>query len=366
MSFQSDDQHSSFRPVDMNHLDDQHRKAFIDQYSRRDFVRTAGSFASAGIVGALLADQVWAEEKNRPEPEQLVKKLYRSLTPSQKQEICFDWNHQDDRGLLRTHVSNNWSITDRRRLNVGGQFFTADQRDMIEAIFFGLYHPDWHDRIRKQLQDDAGGYGKQQTIALFGNPDDGKFELVMTGRHLTVRCDGNSAEHVAFGGPIFYGHAAQGFNEKPNHPGNVFWPQALQANKLYEMLDGKQREQALIKVAPFEWEVGFGGKDGKREGIQVTELAKDQKEHLQGVLATLLEPYRLSDREEAYQCLKDQGGLDSCSISFYQEGDLGNDGIWDIWRLEGPSFVWHYRGAPHVHVWVNIANDPNIDLNAAG
>ena len=56
----------------------------------------------------------------------------------------------------------------------------------------------------------------------------------MTGRHMTLRCDGNSTEHVAFGGPIFYGHAASGFNEKADHPGNVFWPQALAANKVYE------------------------------------------------------------------------------------------------------------------------------------
>ena len=59
-----------------------------------------------------------------------------------------------------------------------------------------------------------------------------KFELVMTGRHMTIRCDGDRAEHVAFAGPIFYGHAASGFNEKPNHPGNVFWHQALAANKV--------------------------------------------------------------------------------------------------------------------------------------
>ena len=41
---------------------------------------------------------------------------------------------------------------------------------------------------------------------------------------VTLRCDGDSAEHVAFGGPIFYGHAASGYNEKPNHPDNIFWP----------------------------------------------------------------------------------------------------------------------------------------------
>ena len=32
--------------------------------------------------------------------------------------------------------------------------------------------------------------------------------------------------------------------------------------------------------------------------------------------------------------------------------------------VEGPSFVWHYRGAPHVHVWVNVSADPSVKLNS--
>lgn len=50
---------------------------------------------------------------------------------------------------------------------------------------------------------------------------------------------------TAFGGPIFYGHAAEGFNEKPDHPGNVYWYQAKRANELFQALDGKQRKVAL-------------------------------------------------------------------------------------------------------------------------
>ena len=53
----------------------------------------------------------------------------------------------------------------------------------------------------------------------------------MTGRHMTLRADCNTEAHVAFGGPIFYGHAASGFNEEVHHPGNVFWHQAEEANK---------------------------------------------------------------------------------------------------------------------------------------
>ena len=77
------------------------------------------SLAAAGIVGGVLPNVSKGGDENAPQSEQLVKKLYESLTPEQKKHVCFDWDHKDDRGLLRTHVSNNWSITDRQRLNVG-------------------------------------------------------------------------------------------------------------------------------------------------------------------------------------------------------------------------------------------------------
>jgi hypothetical protein len=348
----------------------------VDQFgfNRRQFVRTVGAVAGASVLprfaSAAETDDV-EPRSEKPSSENLAAKLFHSLNDAQKKELCFDWDHKDDRGLLRTHVSNNWHITDRQRLNVGGSFFTKDQQELIEALFFGLYNPEWHDRIRKQLKDDAGGYGKQQTIAMFGQPGTEHFEFVMTGRHLTIRCDGNSTEHMAFGGPIFYGHAAQGFTEKADHPGNVFWPQALKANALFKMLDGKQRGQALVDRAPYESEVGFRSADDI-DGIRVTELAADQKEHLKGVLDLLIEPYREVDRREALSCLEARGGLDACRLAFFKNddagksADVGNDGVWDWWRLEGPAFVWNFRGLPHVHVWVNISDDPSVELNAVG
>jgi hypothetical protein len=38
--------------------------------------------------------------------------------------------------------------------------------------------------------------------------------------------------------------------------------------------------------------------------------------------------------------------------------------VWDNWRLEGPSFVFYFRGSPHVHMWVNIGSDAGVKLNA--
>jgi hypothetical protein len=247
---------------------------------------------------------------------------------------------------------------------INSDFYTAEQKDLIRKIFEGVVAPEWHKSFDKQLDDDCGGFGEEQSIAIFGNPGDGKFELVLTGRHMTLRCDGNSAENVAFGGPIFYGHAPTGGDEEADHRGNVFWPQALEANKVYAMLDGKQRKAAEVPVTPGEQKVAFQGKSGQFTGIPVTDLSSDQREQMQTTLKKLVEPFRKSDRQEAMKCLKTQGGLDACYLSFFTDKDIGNDKVWDNWRLEGPSFVWHFRGAPHVHVWVNVADSPEVKLNA--
>lgn len=328
-------------------------------FPRRNFLGAAAALAVGTQLGSIRA----ATESQGTESENLVVKLYESLSDTQKQEICFDWDYRDDRGVLRTHVANNWQITDPK---VASQFYTKDQQELIEAIFWGLYNQEWHGRIRKQLLDDAGGYGKEQSIALFGTPGKGPFEFVMTGRHLTIRCDGNSVEHAAFGGPIFYGHAAQDFNESPLHEDNVYWHQAVKANGLFAMLDGKQRGKALIQRTVGESTIHFRNGKSALTGLPLADCSPDQLRHAEEVLASLVEPYRATDQAEVAKCLAAQGGLKACHLSFYADTDLGNDGVYDVWRLEGPAFVWHYRGNPHVHVWVNVADNPNFEITARG
>jgi hypothetical protein len=332
------------------------------ELDRRHFLAAAGAAAVAGALPAVARAK--DEASTGKTPETLVKSLYDSLSESQKKVVAFAWDHQDEKlGLLRTRVSNNWHITQPQ---ISGDFYTKDQQEMARAIYEGLFQPDWVKHIDKQLQDDNGGkkWGAAQNIAIFGKPGEDKFELVMTGRHMTVRVDGNSIDHMAFGGPVFHGHAASGFNEKVGHPGNIWWTQAIEANKVYTMLDGKQREKALVAQLPNEQSVGFRGADGKFPGIAVTDLTSDQKEQVQKTLQKCLEPYRNADRDEALDCLKKQGGLDKCALAFYAAGDLGDDSEWDNWRLEGPAFVFYFRGTPHVHMWMNIGADPSVKLNA--
>lgn len=335
---------------------------------RRQFLKGVSIAAAAAVSGSPLWAASTASAAPLPfsTPESDVKALFETLTPKQKETVCFDWDYKDPtRGLLRTHVSNNWHIT---KPAIDSPFYTKEQRDLILQIFKGVFNPDWHAKFFKQLKDDTDGkpWGADQNIAIFGKPGTNQFEFVMTGRHMTIRADGNSESHVALGGPIFHGHAASGANEKVHHPGNVFWHQAMLANKVYDMLSGKQQKEALVKKRPAESAVAFRGPTGKFPGIPLTELSKDQREGVQKVLTSLVEPYRKEDQDEVMACLKAQGGLDKCSLAFYQEGDIGDDNEWDNWRIEGPAFVWYFRGHPHVHIWINVADDPNVTLNARG
>ena len=161
---------------------------------------------------------------------------------------------------------------------------------------------------------------------------------------------------MAFGGPIFYGHAAKGFYEKPGHEGNAYWFQAKRANEVFQALDGRQRELALLGDARDEAgnkTIKLTGKTKGLEGIPMTELSADQKGLVRLVLADLLKPFRKEDAAETLKLIE-AAGFDHLHMAFYKNHDVGEDGVWDVWQIEGPSMVWYFRGDPHVHCWAHI------------
>ncbi len=137
-----------------------------------------------------------AQPKPRAHLNPLVKVLYEKLNDKQRQSVCFDWEHNDSKlGLLRTRVANNWHIT---KPNLNSEFFTAEQRDLVRKIFEASWMPTGYRSSTSSLKMTAVALRRTKNIAIFGKPGDGNFEFVLTGRHMTLRCDGNSAESVAF------------------------------------------------------------------------------------------------------------------------------------------------------------------------
>ena len=316
---------------------------------RRRFLRTAAT-GLAAAAGTGLVAHTFGAAPVVADSETLATQLYGSLSEAQRQDLCFDFEHP-----LRAQVDNNWMIT-KRSIH---EALSADQQDLVRQIFRALHRPEHADAMMRQMVEDSEGKGFEAgtSVALFGKPGTGKFEFVLTGRHCTRRCDGDSVAGTAFGGPIFYGHqAGPKDQERPDHPGNVFWYQAKRANEVFQALDGRQRAIALLagggRGEQAADTVKLAGRGKPLPGIRVGDLARDQRGLVRGVLKDLLAPFRAVDADEALKLVEPD--FEALHLAFFQKGDLGNDGVWDVWQLEGPNLLWYFRGAPHVHCWVHI------------
>ena len=315
------------------------------EQSRREFLKAAGT-GLAIAAAAPLAGEALAAKKKTAQPETLVTQLYKSLNDKQRKAICFPWEHP-----LRNKVDNNWFIT---KSAVGDM--KDDQADLVKQIFNGLHSDEYRKTVYDQVDGDASGGFGDCAIALFGKPGSGKFEFVLSGRHVTRRCDGDSLEGAAFGGPIFYGHSPKEFNEKPDHPDNAYWFQAKRPNELFKALDGKQRKAALLGTSRGEHGTSTVKLTGKKEGLpglRTADMSKDQQILMRSVMKDMLAPFRRKDAEESMRLIE-KNGFENLHIAFFKNEDIGKDQTWDVWQVEGPAMLWYFRGKPHVHTWLHI------------
>jgi hypothetical protein len=312
--------------------------------SRRTFVRTAAVASSLALLPTrLLNAGLFLGPSKSSAAETAVGEFYATLSDDQKQTLCFPFEHE-----LRHRISANWHVT---KPTLGETFYTSSQREMIGRIVKGLCSEEGYERVTRQMDEDAGGL-HEFSVAMFGEPGQNQFEFMLTGRHLTLRADGDSVDKAAFGGPIIYGHD----QVEKDASQNIYFYQTQQTDAVFKSLTPEQSSKALLEKAPAETAVQIQGEGGKFAGIQVAELQADQKQLVEKTLSVLLAPYRKEDIDEVMQILKETGGVDQLHMAFYQQEDIGGDKTWDIWRVEGPSFVWHYRGAPHVHAYINIGH----------
>lgn len=310
-----------------------------DSFDRRDFLRAVGGAALATAAAPILGSGLYAAPTMQSGAETVAGELYQSLSADQKAMICFPFDND-----LRMKINANWHIT---KPTIKDSFYTDKQRAMAKEIVRKVMSEDGYERVLKQTEYDDGGLGGY-SMAMFGTPESGKFQWTLTGRHLTLRADGNSVDKAAFGGPLIYGHG----EEDPAQ--NLYHFQTRQTNELFKGLDAAQAQKALLKDAPKEDAVKIQGASGTFPGISVGSLSSDQQRLVEDTLKVLLAPYRPEDASEVMEMLKADGGVGKLNMAFYQTGDLRSDKEWDIWRIEGQSFVWHFRGAPHVHAYINI------------
>lgn len=327
-----------------------------DGLDRRDFVRTLTLGGAALAAGGAVMTPSLARAERGPMPrvvnavaEDLVKELYGTLSADQKRAVVKPWTDAN-----RKTVNPNKALDKKI-----GAVYTKAQQELVERIVKAIAADDkgWHQITRAGTWDASKSF-TETGADIFGDPSTGKFAFLFSGHHLTIRCDGDSEEGAAFGGPIYYGHTPNGY-----HPSNVFAYQTQQVMKLFDALDPKQQEKAKARLGEKKPQEGKASLDRlakeERPGITYAELSGDQKELVEQVMKTILSPFRQQDGAEVVTLIKRMGGMEKMHFAFYDDEYDGSKTTdkqpWSFWRLLGPGFVWNFRVLPHVHTFVNIA-----------
>ncbi|MFM7150148.1 MAG: DUF3500 domain-containing protein, partial [Gemmataceae bacterium] len=267
--------------------------------------------------------------------------------------VILPYNHGAEKGNRRTRLGMYNDAINGIRI---GEVFSKGQQELVERIIKAMSSgEEGYRQISRNGTWDASHSFDRCGALIFGDPSPGKkFAFVFSGHHLTLRCDGDSEQGPAFGGPIYYGHSPHGYSR-----GNIFNYQTRSVLKFFKSLSDKQRTLAVVaRGNPGEMDdsVRFRGNREDRPGLPFEDLTKDQRDLVEQVMRVILSPYRKEDADEVMTIIKANGGMQKIKLAFYPDGSMNDQEPWHFWRLEGPGFVWNYRVLPHVHTYVNISS----------
>jgi hypothetical protein len=315
-------------------------------FSRRDVLRVLGSSA---VFAALPSVPAASPASGK---DSLAMQFYQSLTEEQRAKIVLPRDH-----ARRGYVSNWWYVCPEQRLHT---FYTREQQDLVRQIFESLHHPDYRAKMNWQVEKDLmGDINNTPSVGFFGTPKDGDFEFIYTGHHVTRRCFVHSDHGHGFGGrPIFYGNFAKAFRESKDHEGNPFWYQGLIFNEFYSALDGRQRAKILVAREPRSEKPSevIAKRKTDLPGLATADLSRDQQAKLLTTMRRMLACFRPTDVEATLRAIEGKGILGRLFVSCYGGVyDIGGDKVWDTWQIEGPEFVWYFRGYPHIHGYFHLA-----------
>ena len=336
---------------------------------RRDFLKTAAGAAMAGaaVLGAPMSVVRAAPPTASSAAEQALVALYATLTNMQKRDRLLRLGpHADGRRQPRPapHACLQ-QLADHSGRTSTATSTPPHQKRILFDIFKGIIHPDWHTRIQRQLRDDTEGVPGERPSRSPSSADPDPTSTRM-------RDDGPAHDD-----PLRRQHDAECRLRRPH---------LLRPCRQRLQRDDRPSRQRLLEPGPAgelrlpdarrSTEASrHGGTPARRGGGRLPRRQRavprvcrsatcrrpeGRASPRAGMPGRAVSPGRPRRRDG---CLQRQGRSDRCSLAFYRDGDIGNDGEWDNWRLEGPAFVWYYRGHPHVHVWVNIADDPSVTLN---
>lgn len=321
--------------------------------ARRDFIRVLGTTAVVAAAGLTpLQKARAARAAKQAEAEMLAFELFKTMDADQKKKLVLPWDFKAGGQPLPARLMTANAPVGK---SVIGLEYTKKQGELLHKIFKSICNgEEGYQRLSRNGKFDTTGDFESSGCLIYGEPAEGKkFSLVFASHHLTVRCDGNSEEATAFGGPLYYGHSPKGFATT-----NVFNYQAKAVHAIFESLDEKQRKNTLMDNRAWAdgvTSVKLPAKDAKAPGLCFADMTKEQKALTEKAMKELVSPYRKEDGDEVMEIVKLNGGMEKISLAFYKDSHTEKEG-WSYWRLEGPGFVWSFRSLEHIHTFVNISS----------
>ena len=121
-------------------------RSCCDSVDRRDFLKVVAASASTlSAVGSgfWTLPGAYAAPSPTSAAETAVGRFYNSLSAEQKKTICFGFNDP-----LRQKINANWQIT---KPTVGTDFYSKEQRQLVDEIVKNVTSKDGYDRLQKQM-----------------------------------------------------------------------------------------------------------------------------------------------------------------------------------------------------------------------
>jgi hypothetical protein len=314
-----------------------------------------GALAGVGALGryAIVALPV---SKELASVDELAVRIFEGLDEESRARAFVPYDHPlrqyYNRGLwaggLRVHAASlDW----------------AGRRALTDLMHAGLSEVG---RTRVPQQDSTAWGGVNFMQLLFcGDPRMGPYQVLLSGVHLNLRLGGRSREGIAFGGPQVYGD--QRGNGRVGLPGNTYRYQLEAAHRLFESMTSVERAAARVEQAPAQTNIGLQGSAGRFDGVPIAELAPASRKLAREVVAGILSTYADEDAAYALECVDRNGGIEALHVADYdidyQGGRRTGDGPSQIFPLEGPAAVFHFRGEPHLHAFLHVALDGEQPLS---
>jgi len=329
--------------------------------------RRAAVFSGAAAVGCLLSGSAsrFALLGSTPpaDPRALRERLYASLNDGQRALVCLPIDHP------ARQVTNTSPILTRPHL---GSYLRADQRELVFALAGTMFSPTGRDTFAPTLAVDVGGL-EACSLVFYGRPGESGFQLSLNGGHLHLRSSEADASAVAFGGAIAYGQ--QQGNGRFKVEGNSFAFQSDLANAVYAALPPAQRAAARVADEVEERVLQAQGEGGRFLGLPVRDMADAPRAAMKTLLEGIFGAFSAASRAGAWSNLEHNGGVERLHLALFEKKGFYADRktfaelspaeraarpepYFQVWRVEGPGTVLHFKGHPHVHAYCNVVRDP--------